>query len=279
MFFRAGSSPGGSNLAPSALTRDIWLEARDCGISERCVLESVFPLARSGQLAATCQDGRVPSPLPAGRRQALSGRPRFLGWDLARAEDAALTTKILVSCAVIVFVADAVLWLTAPPLQLDALADEPAHAATALLALGVVGYVFSRRFVIAVLAGATLIDVDHIPGMLGWHGLEHAGTRPYPHTLLAPLVVLCAAGALRGRTRQVLLGICLGLVCHFARDIAEPQRQPGVALLWPLSDQHFVIPYIWYGIVIAAVTALGVLRRTRTRWSVARKRGPLRSSA
>lgn len=170
---------------------------------------------------------------------------------------AQLTTRRVLFCAAVVLTADVALWLVSPPLWVDALLDEPAHAATALLALGAVGYAFDARFVLALLAGSILIDVDHLPGFVGWDVLEQSATRPYPHTLLTPLLVLGAALIVRGRARLVLLAVWLGLICHFARDLAEPQTDsPGVALLWPLSGHSFVVPYVWYGVVIAALTAV-----------------------
>jgi LexA-binding, inner membrane-associated putative hydrolase len=168
-----------------------------------------------------------------------------------------------VACTAFVLLADLILWLTSPPLGIAAVVDEPAHAATALVVLAGIGFRFDRRFLAGVLAGSILIDLDHIPGLAGSHIIAPVGMRPYSHTLLVPLLVLGAAAAVRGRTRLVLVGAFVGLVCHLARDVAEPQQgAPGAPLLWPLSSQSFVVDYIWYGVAIVALTAAGVMRRT-----------------
>ncbi|MGN6167902.1 MAG: metal-dependent hydrolase [Solirubrobacteraceae bacterium] len=172
----------------------------------------------------------------------------------------------MVTCVAVIAVSDFVLWRwRGPPFVILALLDEPAHAATGLVALGAVGVIFEVPIVLAVLAGSVVIDLDHIPDQLGsdfllvGHGIH---TRPYTHSLATVVVLAAVALLVGGNARKLMLVAALALVMHFFRDIAEP-RGSGAPLLWPLSDRVYTLGYGWYagGVVLLATIALW--RRTR----------------
>ena len=112
--------------------------------------------------------------------------------------------------------------------------DECAHLMTMLLALWALGPAITRRFLVGALIASVAIDVDHVPQHLGTQLLTPGHARPYPHSLLTIVVVLGLALAWR-RRRSLWLGVALGLVVHFWRDLSE--AGPGVSLLWPVSEQ------------------------------------------
>ena len=69
--------------------------------------------------------------------------------------------------------------------------DEPAHLATGLVfVLALLTLARSRRAPLSFLAAAVVasvaIDLDHLPGLLGWHGLTQGTPRPYTHSLATP---------------------------------------------------------------------------------------------
>lgn len=142
--------------------------------------------------------------------------------------------------------ADSLLLSRGLPTALAALVDEPAHVATALLFLAVLGQNVARRYWVPVAVAAVAIDVDHVPAALGWYFLTEGTSRPYTHSLLTLVVVLVIAAALRKQARYTGLAVLLGLAAHLFRDLATGK----VALFWPLSDYGFHLPYIWYAAAI-----------------------------
>jgi inner membrane protein len=146
------------------------------------------------------------------------------------------------------------------------LVDEVAHVTTAALGLLVLARFVElpRRFYVAALIASVAIDLDHIPLYLGLLGNE--AERPPTHSLATVLVFAVAAVASR-RHRVVLAGAAIGLVLHFARDIAE--GPPGVRMLWPLQQAAWTASYWWFlGMIIAFTLARLVmvsagLHRTR----------------
>ncbi len=159
-------------------------------------------------------------------------------------------------------IADLLLWQTDLPLLGDGVLDEIAHVATAVLLVAAVRMSVSREFLAGLLAGAVLIDVDHVPVQFGWHGLEPGTSRPYTHCLLTLVVVALLALVARGRARTVLTGAAVGLAAHFFRDLAEPgQNGAGVMLLWPASDHAFVLPYAVQATVVVFLAVAAWLRR------------------
>lgn len=132
----------------------------------------------------------------------------------------------------------------------DALTDEPAHAITALLAVGALAAWRpawrARAIGVAALLGGTAIDLDHLPDALGWHGLSVGTDRPDTHALPTLLLLLGIALSRHGARRRVLLAAALGLATHFLRDLVEGSTLP---LLWPVTKHGFTMAYGWYAAV------------------------------
>ena len=98
------------------------------------------------------------------------------------------------------------------------------------------------------------IDLDHIPLYLGLLGNENQ--RPVTHSL-ATVIVVAGAAVVWRRHRAVLAGIVIGLLIHFARDIAE--GPPGVRMLWPLQDTAWTASYWWFLGMIITFTAVRLI--------------------
>jgi len=144
------------------------------------------------------------------------------------------------------------------------LLDEPAHLATCAIALFAVAAVTGSRpparFVVAALVASVAIDVDHIPGYLGWQGLAGSLPRPYPHSLLLVGALVGLGCASRRRdVRQVSLGLAFGVSAHLLRDLATG---PGVPLVWPVSSGVATVPYAFFaGALALAALAVAAPRR------------------
>jgi MYXO-CTERM domain-containing protein len=136
--------------------------------------------------------------------------------------------------------------------------DEIAHALTTLLVLWAVGGRLYQRFLTSALIASVAIDIDHIPARLGARWLTDGTPRPYTHSLATVLVVLLVAFVWR-RRREVLLGVVVGLMLHFWRDLSE--FGSSVALLWPLTKHAFSLPHPSY-LVLMAVAVAGAMRQS-----------------
>jgi inner membrane protein len=176
-----------------------------------------------------------------------------------------LKSSALVTCIAVIGAADLLLWLWKVPRVIVALSDESAHVATGLVALGACGVAFEAPVVGAVLAGSVLIDLDHVPDLLGSDVLQHGIPRPYTHSLATVVVLVGAALLLPSKTRKLMLVAALALLLHFFRDIAEPGG-PGVALLWPFSDHAYTLEYGWYAGALVLLTAIALAIRTAPSW-------------
>jgi hypothetical protein len=159
--------------------------------------------------------------------------------------------------ALVLLVADQVLlhagegWLREGPV------DELAHLLTGALVLAALRGVVDRRFAIGLLVASVLIDVDHVPGLLGLDWITRGTDRPYTHSLLTIVVVGLAAVVWRGR-RSLLLGALLGIGAHLARDLSESAS--GVPLAWPLSLHSFTLPHWTYLLAMSAILAVALWR-------------------
>ena len=138
------------------------------------------------------------------------------------------------------------------------LVDEPAHLATCAVALLAVVAIAGRRAVPPPssprrLLASVAIDIDHIPGYLGSHGLTGALPRaihaqPAAGRLLLAALGLVAARQAAGISRSASPSASPPIS---VRDLATG---PGVPLLWPLSDAAITVPYAVYaGSLMAAV--------------------------
>lgn len=145
-------------------------------------------------------------------------------------------------------------WLSAAPRGLlgRGIADESAHLLTALVLLAAFAPRAPRQLLAGVVVGAVAIDLDHVPLILGSEWLTRETNRPLTHGLL--IVACMGAVSLIGppRWRTIVLGIAIGLIAHFWRDMATSTA--GVPLLWPLDHQGFTLPYpLYFGSLIASV--------------------------
>ena len=173
-----------------------------------------------------------------------------------------LDSSHVIICLAGIALADLLIWRWLAPHTVEGLLDEPAHAATGLLGLAALTVWFDLPMLIAVLAGSLLIDLDHVPQMLGSEIIQHGVPRPYTHSLLTLAVVLVAALLLHGRARELTLLVGFALALHFLRDLAEPGGQ-GISLLWPFSDAATVVGYGWYAAAMLAMAAVALVRRQR----------------
>jgi inner membrane protein len=168
----------------------------------------------------------------------------------------------LLSCSAVLVAADLAYQRAGDSVFPGGPLDETAHFLTALLLIQLLPTVVRARVAIPALVASVAIDLDHVPQYLGDYFLTIGTPRPYTHSLLTPLVLLVLALALR-RHRVLLLGLALGVLLHFFRDLAEGNGS-GVSLLWPLSDHAFSYPHATYlllmGCVVAAELCLTLLR-------------------
>ncbi|HEV7188881.1 MAG TPA: metal-dependent hydrolase [Blastococcus sp.] len=141
------------------------------------------------------------------------------------------------------------------PVVLEGPRDETAHLLTAWLFLASAVPADRRRFCGWVLAGAVLLDLDHIPLLLWEVGAAAPNGRPVTHGLVTVLVLLAGAALVR-RWRVPLLALALGVGLHLVRDLGTG---PGVPLLWPLTPASVQVPYVAYLAVVAALT-VGAVR-------------------
>jgi membrane-bound metal-dependent hydrolase YbcI (DUF457 family) len=123
--------------------------------------------------------------------------------------------------------------------------DETAHLGTGLVVLAALAP-RSPRFEAGLLAGSVLIDVDHIPDMLGSRVLRAKRMRPVPHSVATLLAIA---------TRPRLDGVLVGVTAHLARDLATGTN--GVPLLWPFSRRPFELPYALYASALVTLAWAG----------------------
>jgi inner membrane protein len=147
----------------------------------------------------------------------------------------------LVAAAVVCGI-DLVLEGRRPPRPVRGVLDELAHATTAGLLLGALARRQPPAWTLAALAGAVLLDADHVPEVFGWDGFAAPGERPYPHTLLTVLALAVAGRWLGGARGDTVSGVAAGVATHLVRDMATG----GCLAYWPLSSRSIQIPYWGY---------------------------------
>lgn len=143
------------------------------------------------------------------------------------------------------------------PVVMAAVRDETFHALTTIVLLvalwpvrRIEGYVFA-----CAVAGSVLIDLDHLPGSLGYRVLSPDLGRPVTHGL-ATIGVVCAIGlACSGRWRVGALSVAFGIASHLIRDMATG----GVPLFWPLSSRQIEVEYGAYFLTLAGFVMLAVV--------------------
>lgn len=166
----------------------------------------------------------------------------------------------------VVVLVDVLVALHRPSLLVHGVLDEIGHLATTgvLLAAGLrllPSHLRPRTtLLVATLASSVLIDIDHVPAVLGWEGLTAGTARPYPHSFATLVLLGVSAALLAGRARPWLVAVLAGVTAHLLRDLGTAP----VALWWPVSVADQQIPYLSYLAlltVIAAVDAATVGRR------------------
>lgn len=149
-----------------------------------------------------------------------------------------------------IFAADYYFEIASPSLIVVAALDETAHIATALIFLVGFWRVVNLWLAAGWLAGAVLIDLDHLPAVAAWGLAIIEAERPATHSLATILIVAGVAAVLprHGRSSAVVFGASLGLATHLLRDLATG----GVPLLWPVDGEAIEISYWGYAIAIIA---------------------------
>jgi LexA-binding, inner membrane-associated putative hydrolase len=166
------------------------------------------------------------------------------------------TLPVIALVAAVFFLCDWTYGLTGGSTFPGGLLDETAHLLTTLLVLWAIGRRV-ERFLVPALLASVLIDIDHLPAILGSDWLTAGTPRPYSHSLLTVIVVLLLAAVWR-RRRDVLLGVAAGLAIHFWRDLADPGS--GMSMLWPITDRAFATSHAGYLVVMGAVTVVAAYR-------------------
>lgn len=188
---------------------------------------------------------------------------------VAAGEGADTRTYVVPALAVLALalalLCDLVLRTVELPYLVQAVFDEPAHVATAVVALlALLPAVDVRRratFVAAAVAASVLIDVDHVPLTIFHTRAFTAGTeRPYSHSLLTVVLLLLLAALARGRARSAVLGVAFGVTVHLLRDTATG---PGIPALWPFWDASARVPYPAYAVVLVTLVLVTSLRAAR----------------
>jgi membrane-bound metal-dependent hydrolase YbcI (DUF457 family) len=157
----------------------------------------------------------------------------------------------------VVLTIDHVLETCQPSRAVEGLLDELAHVATALALLTPLALNADRATALGALAGAILLDADHVPGELGLRWLSRGTGRPYPHTLLSALILVGLGGGQGRHWRRFAWPVAAGLTTHLLRDLATG----GVPLFWPLSRRNVRLPYPLYAVLLAAATIASFRRQ------------------
>ena len=137
--------------------------------------------------------------------------------------------------------------------------DELAHLGTGLVVLA--AWPGGRAYEKGLLAGSILLDVDHVPELVGVGHLRTSGLRPFPHSAatVSALALARHSRRLRHGPRDALAGGIAGVVAHLVRDLATGTN--AVPLLWPLSRRPVTIRYRTYAAALAAVAGAGAAPR------------------
>jgi inner membrane protein len=158
----------------------------------------------------------------------------------------------------VVLLLDLILVTRGWPVPVVGVLDEPAHLLTAWLVLAAAsGRTTALRVLPWVLAGAVLLDLDHVPLFLGLDVTATQSGRPVTHSLATVAVLLAAALVVRP-WRRPLTALAIGAGTHLLRDLCTG---PGVPLSWPLSDADVRLPYLAYLLVLAALAGAAGVRR------------------
>jgi membrane-bound metal-dependent hydrolase YbcI (DUF457 family) len=139
------------------------------------------------------------------------------------------------------------------PRPIAGVLDETAHLATGLLVLTALPRAEDAGFRRGLVAASVLLDVDHVPDMLGFWFLRPRGMRPRTHSVATLLALACSPR---------LDGALVGASAHLVRDLATGTN--AVPLLWPFSKRPFTVPYGAYAAGVAVLAGLALVQ-SRTR--------------
>ena len=119
------------------------------------------------------------------------------------------------------------------------LLDEPSHFATTALCVLALRRLMTLRtsFIVAALIASVAIDLDHLPGYLGYGFSPEHGGRPYTHSIVT---IACFRRSARraGAGGLWRRGWSSASSLISSADICE--GPPGVALFWPFSDHVYI---------------------------------------
>ncbi|MCC7369100.1 MAG: metal-dependent hydrolase [Chloroflexi bacterium] len=128
------------------------------------------------------------------------------------------------------------------PLVIAGLLDEAGHVVTALLTHCAFALPRSRMSVGGTLAGATLLDADHVPHHLGYRILTSTTERPLTHSAVSVGLVAVTAALAPRQLRWPLACAAIGAGTQLIRDMGTGS----VPLIWPVSRSEFRTPYLVY---------------------------------
>ena len=135
------------------------------------------------------------------------------------------------------------------PWLASGLLDEPAHVATAVLALANLPPA-PAGWTASYLAGSVAVDADHLPLIPIRHTLRLEDPRPAAHTLLVPAGLGLAARLTRGSAREIVLGAAAGTCAHFLRDLATGS---GLAPIQPVASWRIKVPRAAYFVAMSVL--------------------------
>jgi hypothetical protein len=170
------------------------------------------------------------------------------------------TPTLILAMALGLLLADQLVLRSGPGVLQEGPFDETAHFLTGALVLAALPRVRSRSFAVGLLVASVAIDLDHLPGLLGYQLITRTTQRPYPHSLLTLALVGLLACAWPAH-RRLLVGAAVGLTAHFLRDLSESSS--GVPLLWPWSSHAYSLPHWTYQGAMAGVIAVALARAWR----------------
>lgn len=177
-----------------------------------------------------------------------------------------LTFRTSFFAGLTIFLVDVMTDRLAPSLVIAGLLDEAGHVATAIILMAAVTRrltgTFTGTFIVAALVAVLAIDIDHVPReVFGWAGITAGAPRPYPHSLITPLITGMWALRARHSGRDLAAGLTFGLLTHLLRDAATGS---GLALFWPLTKRVVEMTYAFYvGILLVALLRTWLMARHR----------------
>lgn len=173
-----------------------------------------------------------------------------------------LTFRTSFYAALTIFLVDVMTDRLAPSLVIAGLLDEAGHVATAIILMAAATRRPTGTFILAALVAVVAIDIDHVPReVFGWAGITAGAPRPYPHSLITPLITGMWALRARHSGRDLAAGLTFGLLTHLLRDAATGS---GLALFWPLTKRVVEMTYALYvGILLVALLRTWLMARHR----------------